>query len=144
MAASMKLRASVWIHNLCDRLFLSLPFPNIDPKTVSFVSVFLSILAVVLLGTSKVWFFVIYLLVMLLDGVDGIIARKHGTGSQEGYLCDVVCDRLSEGIVMVHFLPWFGLFVLNLFLSLFSIAKKKHRILPLRFLFLIYYGLFVL
>ncbi len=140
----MKVKTSVWIHDLSDKIFLGLPFPNIDPQIVSFASVFLSILAFVLLGVNKLGFFIVYLMAMLLDGMDGMIARKYGTGSHKGYLCDVLCDRLSEGIVMVNFLPWFALFVVNLFLSLFSIAKKTHRILPLRLLFLIYYAGWVL
>lgn len=144
MAASVRTRASIWIHDICDRIFFCLPFPDIEPKIVSFVSVFLSILAAVLLRFDKLWFFIIYLLALILDGVDGFIARKYRTGSQEGYLCDVACDRLAEGIVMMNFLPWFALFVLNLFLSLFSIAKRKHRILPLRALFLVYYAVWIL
>lgn len=135
---------SVWFHDLTDDIFMKLPFPNIDPRIVSFISVFLSILAVILLRFNKLLFFTIYLIAMLVDGIDGMIARKYNTGTHEGYLCDVMCDRLAEGIVMVNFLPWFALFIVNLFLSLFSIAKKTHKILPLRFLFIVYYAIWVL
>ncbi len=144
MAASVRSKASIWTHGLIDRIFLWLPFPDVDPRMVSFASVFLSILAAVLLRADKLWFFMAYLVALLLDGADGIIARKHNRRSREGYLCDVACDRLAEGIVMVNFLPWFALFVLNLFLSLFSIAKRKHWILPLRALFLAYYAVWAL
>jgi len=55
-------------------------------------------------------------------------------------MVDVVSDRLSEGIIFVpFFVPWFFLFSLNNILAIFSFTRKKHIILPLRHIFIIYF-----
>jgi hypothetical protein len=44
-----------------------------------------------------------------------------------------MADRLSEAIVCIpFFVPWFYLFVLNAGLTVLSAVKKKHIVLPVR------------
>jgi phosphatidylglycerophosphate synthase len=85
------------------------------------------------------------ILTLILDWLDGVIARKFGTASYEGYLTDVASDRFSEGIIFLgFFFPWFYLFCLNCALSLVSVKMRRHLILPLRHAFLVFYAFLLL
>jgi hypothetical protein len=53
-------------------------------------------------------------------------------------------DRLSEGIMFsVLFFPWFFLFTINCLLTMRAVVKKKHVIIPLRHIFLVYYAFLI-
>jgi phosphatidylglycerophosphate synthase len=128
-----------------DRIGLALPLPNVNPNVVSGLSIVTSMLFVVSFPFFSFAAVVFLFMTILLDWFDGLIAKKFRRMSEEGYIVDVTSDRLSEGIIFsAVFFPWFFLFVLNCLLTIRSVAKKRHIVLPLRHLFLIYLILLIL
>lgn len=113
--------------------------PKLDPNKVSGGSLVLSLF--VPLGFLFYDFLGIFILFLVLcfDYLDGFIAREYGLDSEEGYMVDVVVDRVSEGVIfMVSVFPWFILFSVNNLLALRSFRKDEHFILPLRHVYLVY------
>jgi CDP-diacylglycerol--glycerol-3-phosphate 3-phosphatidyltransferase len=53
-------------------------------------------------GTLVIWFFV------MLDMVDGAVARAHGTGTRFGALLDSTADRVADAAVFGALLWWFA------------------------------------
>lgn len=124
-----------------DRFGMALPLPNVNPNAVSGLSVITSMVFVLSLRFSFFGLPLLFLAVtILLDWFDGLIARRYGKGSEEGYFVDLVSDRLSEGIIFsFFFFPWFYLFTLNCMLSIVSVRRKRHVVLPLRHIFMVFY-----
>lgn len=139
MARHGKLR---WIRELrktTDEWLIKQPLPKVSPHMISGFSVLSSIVFVLVLK-SPVAALIAGLLTLALDWLDGLVAKKYGWSSEDGYVVDVAADRLSEGIMLVPFLvPWYLLFSLNVFLSIFSFVKQRHVVLPLRQLFMVYF-----
>jgi hypothetical protein len=131
-----------WVRALretSDRLLLRLPLPRINPSYVSGASLVGSLLFLAVLPYSHAAALALLAAVVVLDWLDGITAQKHHLWSREGYAIDLAADRISEGLIFVpFFVPWFYLFVLNALLTLVSVARQKHTILPLRQAFLLY------
>ncbi len=122
-----------------DAIGLALPLPNINPNVVSGLSVITSMFFVLSLNLHLLFPLIFLLITILLDWFDGLIAKKFGRVSEEGYFVDIVSDRLSEGIMFsIFFFPWFYLFTLNCLLTMKSATGKKHVVLPLRHIFVIY------
>ena len=73
-------------------------------------------------------------LVMLLDALDGIVARAKGeTSSEDGWMVDVAVDRVSEAVISLALSRIFILLtILNMGLALLSYRYRKHAIIPLR------------
>ena len=46
---------------------------------------------------------VLLVLALVLDGVDGFLARKYRTSSNTGALLDTLADRITENVMMVLF-----------------------------------------
>lgn len=125
-----------------DRVGASLPLPNINPNKISGCSIIVSMFFVMLLRLEVLLSLAFLVIVLILDWMDGAIAKKYSRTSEGGYFVDVMSDRLSEGIIFsFFFFPWFFLFSLNCLLSLASVAIKKHFILPLRHIFLVLYAI---
>ncbi len=125
-----------------DSIFMGLPLPKISPNVVSGMSIITSIIFIFVLD-YPVPAFIVLLITFLLDGLDGLIARKYKMASEKGYMVDVFSDRLSEGIVFTpFFVPWFYLFALNSILTVFGYARGKHRLIPLRPFFALYFFFF--
>lgn len=83
--------------------------------------------------------FAFLILTLLLDWLDGLIAKKHNLVSEKGYIVDVAADRLSEAIIFIPFFyPWFYFFTLNMLLTIAGFIKNRHIILPLRAIFAAY------
>jgi len=122
-----------------DKGLLALPLPKINPNIVSGMSIFTSIAFLLSFQFSKPLAFVFIVLTLLLDWLDGLIARKHNLSSEEGYMVDVTADRISEGIMFILFPIWFILFAINNMLTMISFTKNRHIILPLRHIFLVYF-----
>lgn len=102
-------------------------------------------LFVLFLNYSYLLSAVLLVITILLDWFDGLIAKKFGRESEGGYFVDLVSDRLSEGIIFsVMFFPWFFLFTLNCILSMSAVVKKKHVIIPLRHIFLVFYVIMII
>jgi len=140
MAEHDKLKWVRRIREATDRAFLKLPLPNIKPNIISGLSILTSMLFILVLKYSLILAFILIIATLLLDWLDGLVAKKRNSCSEEGYMVDVVSDRLSEGIMLIpFFVPWFYLFALNSILTLLSFAKSRHIIIPLRHLFLVYF-----
>ena len=73
-------------------------------------------------------------LILLLDALDGIVARAKGqTSSEDGWMVDVSVDRISEAVISLALSRVFILLtILNMGLALLSYRYKKHAIIPLR------------
>lgn len=87
---------------------------------------------------------------MLLDWFDGAAARALKLTSRTGWMLDVTVDRLCEIFLFIPELVagnwlWFAAALLNIGLSHYSVVTGKHRILPLRFFYvvLLLYRMFV-
>lgn len=131
------------VRGVIDQVILWLPLPRMNPNHISGLTIITSLLFVLMLRYSYAAAIALAAITVLLDWVDGVIAQKHSLCSEEGYVVDVASDRLSEGIMFVpFFLPWFYLFLLNSFLTLFSFSGKRHVVLPLRQVFLIVFAFF--
>jgi phosphatidylglycerophosphate synthase len=78
--------------------------------------------------------------VLLTDWWDGATARRHGgeLAGREGYIVDVVIDRFSEGFIFLADVGhpvgrvFFVLFIFNTVSTIWGAKTGKHRILPLR------------
>ncbi len=125
-----------------DSCVAFLPLPNVNPDIVSLMSLILS--AVFLFFDNILVQIIILIFVLILDWMDGLIARKYNFRKNEkeeekGWMVDVIIDRLSEGVIFIlYFNPWFWLFILNSILSLVSYKIRKHLSLPLRQAFLVW------
>jgi len=73
-------------------------------------------------------------LILLLDALDGIVARAKGqTSSEDGWMVDISVDRISEAVISLALSRVFILLtILNMGLALLSYRYKKHAIIPLR------------
>lgn len=140
MVKHNKLKYVRKIREITDYIFLKLPLPKVNPNIISGLSILTSLLFILSLKYSLILAFVLIISTLLFDWFDGLIAKKYSLCSDEGYIVDVTSDRLSEGIMFIpFFIPWFYLFVLNSILTVFSFAKNKHIIIPLRHIFAIYF-----
>jgi phosphatidylglycerophosphate synthase len=145
LATPRLIASSRFYKGILNKALSWVPLPKISPNLVSVLSVVSVVIGLIFLNKSAALFFACVVLSMIFDGLDGMIARKHNLTSEGGYIVDVLFDRLSEGIIFVGFMPWwFALFGLNVFLTIFSYKKGVHMILPLKFLFIIYYAIFFL
>jgi len=127
-----------------DFWLLRLPWPNIEPNLISYLALPASLAFILVWPVNKLAALIILMVVLILDWLDGLVAKKFGKASEKGWVIDVVTDRLSEGIIFAYFFhPWFYFFLLNILLTLFSYKFKKFSlILPLRHLFFLYLILF--
>lgn len=142
MESVKKLKSAELVKKFKDALFLKLPLPRVNPDAISALSLVFSI---VFLFSSNLYFQIIILaMVLILDGMDGLVAekykyRKNKKEKNKGWMVDVTVDRLSEGVIsLVSFIPLFPLFILNSVLALWSYKTKRHLILPLRQILLLY------
>jgi len=123
---------------ITDSIPLQLPLPRVNPSLVSALSIVTSLAFILVLKHSPVVAWSLVVITLLLDWLDGLIAKKYELCSREGYLVDLIADRISEAILFIPYLmPWFCLFILNSILTLFGIAKRKQFILPLRAAFIV-------
>ncbi|WP_420126546.1 hypothetical protein [Longimicrobium sp.] len=119
-----------------------IPVPNISPSWWSLLGLLGSVACLYVASpAARFW---LVLGVLLTDWWDGATARKHGgaLSGREGYIVDVVIDRFSEGFIFladsgsVAGRIFFVLFVFNTISSIWGAKTGKHRLLPLRGLWL--------
>jgi phosphatidylglycerophosphate synthase len=118
-----------------------LPLPKyLDANRISGLSLALSPIAYLLISERAILASIIAIfVVILLDALDGIVARAKGqTFSNEGWVVDVSVDRVSEAVISLALSPIFIMFtIFNISLALLSCHYKKHAIIPLRHAILI-------
>ena len=113
-------------------------FPSVkqvNANMISGLSLACSPVAYLLLSERAIAASIITLfLILLLDLLDGIVARAKGqTSSNDGWIVDVSVDRISEAIICLALSRVFILLtILNMGLALLSCHYKKHAIIPLR------------
>ncbi|PVX25806.1 MAG: hypothetical protein CW716_07265 [Candidatus Bathyarchaeum sp.] len=108
---------------------------QLDPDMISGLSLVFSPIAYLLLAERAIVpSIVMIFLVLLLDALDGVVARAKGqAGSRDGWMVDVAVDRMSEAIICLALSRVFILLtIFNMGLALLSCKYKKHAIIPLR------------
>jgi hypothetical protein len=108
---------------------------QVDANMISGLSLALTPIAYLLLSERDILASIIAIfLVLLLDTLDGIVARAKGqTSSEDGWMVDVSVDRISEAIICLALSRVFILLtIINMGLALLSCHHKKHAIIPLR------------
>ena len=114
-----------------------IPVPNVNPSWWSLLGLLGSVAC--LYAATPGQKLALVFGVLLTDWWDGATARRHGRMSgREGYIVDVVIDRFSEAFIFLadigHPLGrvFFVLFLFNTAATLWGARTGKHRILPLR------------
>lgn len=114
-----------------------IPVPNVNPSWWSLLGLVGSV-ACLYAATPGVKLALVFG-VLLTDWWDGATARRHNRMSgREGYIVDVVIDRFSEAFIFLadigHPLGrvFFALFLFNTASTIWGARTGKHRILPLR------------
>ena len=80
---------------------------GVSPNAVSLAGPLLGVLFVFVVRRNPRLSFFVWLLSLLVDGVDGALARATGRASDFGALFDQVCDHTRE-ILIVAGLAWAG------------------------------------
>lgn len=82
--------------------------------------------------------------VLVLDSLDGLVARSRHMDSEHGQLVDGACDRMaefiifsSEPVIFSRFNLWIFLAVVNVYLTILHLKDSRVFILPLRHIFLL-------
>ena len=108
---------------------------QVDANMISGLSLVFTPIAYMLLSERAIAASIIAIfLILLLDALDGIVARAKGqTSSKDGWMVDVSVDRISEAVISLALSRVFILLtILNMGLALLSYRYKKHAIIPLR------------
>ena len=108
---------------------------RVDANMISGLSLVCSPIAYLLISEKAILASIITLfIIMLLDALDGIVARAKGeTNSKDGWLVDVSVDRVSEAVISLALSRIFILLtIINMSLALLSYRYRKHAIIPLR------------
>lgn len=129
-----------------DQIFAVLPLPRIHPDWISALSILTSVLVLLYLQRGMAWAAWGALLVtVLLDGMDGAVARrfhfrKNTAEARRGSLIDLIADRISEGVIFLApglFFPWFIFFLLNCVVGTAQAIWHRALVQPLRLAFFI-------
>ncbi|MBI5034446.1 MAG: CDP-alcohol phosphatidyltransferase family protein [Chloroflexi bacterium] len=80
---------------------------HVSPNMVSFSQVILAAIIVWLMPTEPRICFILFVVAIALDGVDGALARATNRATQFGALFDQYCDHIRE-VVVVAGLAWHG------------------------------------
>ncbi len=108
---------------------------RVNANMISGLSLVCSPIAYLLISERAILASIIVLfLIMLLDALDGIVARAMGqTSSEDGWMVDVSVDRVSEAVISLALSRIFILLtIINMGLALLSYRYRKHAIIPLR------------
>lgn len=108
---------------------------QVDANMISGLGLVFTPIAYMLLSERAIAASIIAIfLILLLDALDGIVARaKSQTSSEDGWMVDISVDRISEAVISLALSRVFILLtILNMGLALLSYHHKKHAIIPLR------------
>ncbi len=128
-----------------DNFLIKLPWPKINPNYISLFTIITTLVSAAFFLIKNLWLFWIFLLItLLLDWVDGTIARKYNLATLKGWLFDKIIDRISEAILFLVIWPIGLIFVaLNILMMIFSYKGKYPFLLmlipPLRIVLLVVY-----
>ena len=128
-----------------DNFLIKLPWPKINPNYISLSTIITTLVSVAFFLKGQIWLFCIFLLVtLLLDIVDGTIARKYQLNNLKGWIFDKVTDRVSETILFLLIWPIGLIFVALNIVTMILSYKGKYSfwfilISPLRVVLLVVY-----
>lgn len=128
-----------------DDFIVKIPFPKINPDYISFSTLITTIISVYFFANGKLWVFWVFLLItLLLDWLDGTIARKYKMESIKGWWLDKIIDRISETIIFSFvWLPGLLFIPIGILIMFLSYKNKFPFLLmfmpPLRFILLAVY-----
>lgn len=95
------------------------------PNLIGYLRVVLLVVAFgVLEGVSLRWFWGVYVVSMLLDGLDGYTARCLGQSSEFGAFLDVTVDLVSRSILICRAYPSYGVLLPTLELLVFTVNHR--------------------
>jgi len=124
----------------------------LSPNLISWLSVLTSIMVYFSFSTrSNLSGIILLFSVLVLDLLDGLVARSKHMDSDPGRSVDFACDRMSELIIFsseplifCRFNLWIFLAVVNLYLSILHLKNLRVIILPLRHIFLLFKVLLII
>lgn len=87
---------------------------RVPPNAVSFSQVILGVIVVALMPSQPHVAFVLFVVALMLDGIDGALARATNRVTRFGALFDQYCDHIRE-VTVIAGLAWHG--ALNPFLA---------------------------
>lgn len=128
-----------------DDFLVKLPWPKINPNHISISTLITTLISVIFFLKDNLWLFWVFLLItLLLDWLDGTIARKYKLESIKGWFFDKITDRISEIILFsIIWLPGLLLVLLNIIIMMLSLKRKLPFLLmlipPLRIILLTIY-----
>jgi phosphatidylglycerophosphate synthase len=143
------LTGAVYYRKILTFLEKKFRLPTINPSWFQVVGLLMSVYYLFLFAIPIKIFFIA--IILLLDWFDGAAARQQNKKSLEGWMIDVMIDRLSEGFIffaeigstigLVFFILW----IANVALSIYSVKTGKHILLALRFayIFVLAYQYFI-
>lgn len=135
-------KSSLIVRKVLHKIETVFPLPIKDPGFYQVIG--LSLSCVFLWDIGDLFRILLLFVVVMLDWMDGATARRYNLSSKEGYVIDVVSDRIGEGLVPLAILDtvegkvYFALYVINVALNLLTIKLNKHYSLALRPFFMFY------
>ncbi len=129
-----RVRVSILVRELISKALSELPFISyLDPDMISGSSLILSVLVSICLSRRMlIPSFLLLSAVLLLDAVDGVVARRKGLSSENGWIVDVSVDRISEAIISLALSTYFALLVvLNIAISFCNLKERQDFVLPI-------------
>ena len=136
-------RHSITFHyrTLLTSLEKYLFLPDINPSWYNALAIAFSIFY---LYTRSSWLKVIViLLINWVDWLDGATARRYNRESREGYIIDIMTDRVGEAFIFAAEADtatgqfFFLLWLINMAFTFYSVYSNKHTSLPLRYVYLV-------
>jgi len=117
----------------------------LSPNLISWLSVLTSIIVYFSFSIGlNLPGIVLLFSILVLDSLDGLVARSKHMDSEHGQLVDVACDRMSEliifssePVIFSRFNLWIFLVVVNVYLAILHLKNSRVFILPLRHIFLL-------
>ena len=85
---------------------------GVHPNVLSFAQIGGGFVILALVPEHPRWAFLLFLAILLLDGIDGALARATGKASPFGALVDQYCDHIREITVVGGMALWGALAVL--------------------------------
>ncbi len=104
--ASQQKRFTAWRQQLFEPLVRLLSELNITPDGISLTGMLVMILLPLAFAYSPMWCVGVYIVNLICDGVDGVLARHLKVTSPRGAYLDVVADHMAL-LITVLTIQWF-------------------------------------
>jgi phosphatidylglycerophosphate synthase len=117
-----------------------MPLPNVNPSYYHALAILLSVLYLYAFAPAQR--ITIIGIVLLADWLDGATVRRYRQPNKAGCVIDLVTDRVSEAFIFAAEVAtvlgqaFFLLWIVNCFLTYYSVRANTHTTLPLRLAYL--------